>query len=176
MNKQLDEILQLAPDDKNIVEQAVEIIQAEVISEPLVPTTPYAPSVLPTDPHAIDLDDDVAFARQQIKDLIDDGRSAMNGALELAASGDTPRAYEVVAVLLTAVVQANKELIILHKTRKETLKAERDAKNVGQGGPTPVNIDKAVFIGRASDLLRELQNVKKQTAAALTAKSSASEP
>jgi len=54
--------------------------------------------------------------------VIDDGRSALNGILELATAGDEPRAYEVVAEVMTAVIAASKELIVLHKTRKETLK------------------------------------------------------
>jgi hypothetical protein len=163
----LNTVLDIHPDQTR--EAATPTVTAEIL--PVESPLPLPPAIIvtpvPPDPHLKDLNDDVEFAREQIKLLIDDGRSAMNGALELAANDDKPRAYEVVATLLTAVVQANKELILLHKTRKETLKADKDTKT---GPPVSVEIDKAVFFGRASDLLRELQAVKKQTAAALAAK------
>lgn len=162
----------------NVVQEAADMIAAEdVASLPVdaevMPETaiavPPAPTAVKPDPHAEDMNEDVDFAREQIKQLIDDGRSAMNGIMELAAAGDQPRAYEVVATLLTAVVNANKELIHIHKTRKDALKADKEAKQVptGPGGSSPVNIDKAVFIGTTSNLLRELQNIKKQAAAEL---------
>jgi hypothetical protein len=170
MTVQLDTLLDVAPDairPLTVIEQAADIIQAEIVDEIPAPTF-VAPPVL-SDPHVTDLNADVDYARDQIKNVIDDGRIALNGIMELAAAGEEPRAYEVMAELMGAIIAANKELILVHKVRKETLKVDKEARQA-DGAATPINIDKAVFFGRASDLLRELHAIKVQTAAALTAK------
>jgi hypothetical protein len=154
------------------IEQAAAIIQGELV-EPIPVVLPPPPP--PEDPHAKDLNDDIEYARERIKDVIDDGRSALNGIMELAAASEEPRAYEVLAELMTSVIQANKELINIHEVRKKALKADKEAKHVDGPSNQPISIDKAVFVGRASDILRELHAVKVQTAAALKAAKSNSD-
>jgi hypothetical protein len=101
--------------------------------------------------------------------------------MELASSSDKPSGYRVVGELITAVTSAAKDLVTIHKVRKETLKTDKEAKQVDtNSGGNVINIDKAVFAGRASDLLRELQQVKKQqikedAAVAVTTKSDTSD-
>jgi len=189
MDENLNSVLDIDPAaTRTAVEQAAEIIQAEVIEA--LPSAPApAPAALATlppapaerDRHDEALDEDMDHAREQLKQIVDDGRSALNGIMELAAAGDEPRAYEVVAELMNATIEANKALIAIHETRKKAKKADAEAKaklaeasgavstQPGASG-APINIDKAVFVGRASDLLRELQAVKKQTQAALNGK------
>jgi hypothetical protein len=149
-----------------LLDVAVVDTTANTVAQPVPQTglvvTGTAP-VVPVDPHTEDLNNDVDYARKQLKSLIDDARSAINGALELATAGSEARPYEVVATLIQSAVQANKELIVVHETRKKTLKTDKEAQKVDGG--TTINIDKAVFAGRASDLLRELHEVKKQQAA-----------
>ncbi len=62
-----------------------------------------------------------------------------------------------------AIVTANKELIEIHRTRKETLRSKPNGKGslLPDGDNKPINIEKAVFVGRASDLLRELRQMEK---------------
>jgi hypothetical protein len=62
--------------------------------------------------------------------------------------------------MITAIVQANKELINIHKTRKDTV-ATPNAPLLPTDGGSSVNIDKAVFVGKASDLLREIRALTK---------------
>jgi hypothetical protein len=138
-------------------------VDAEVVVE-----TPPAPPLPVPDPHVDDLNTDVTYVREQMKQLIDDGRSALNGIMELAAAGEESRPYEIVAELIQSITNANKELINIHKVRKEALKTGQEAKVVpAPGSPGNVTIDKAVFVGTASDLLRELQKARRQTAAEL---------
>ena len=66
------------------------------------------------------LETDFAFARDKMRDLIKKGQEAVDSAIMLAQSGDSPRAYEVVGGMITAIIQANKELIAIHKARKDT--------------------------------------------------------
>ena len=58
--------------------------------------------------------------------------------------------------MLTAIVYANKELLVLHKTKEDTRKSREGAESA-----SGVTIEKAVFVGRASDLLRELRTLSK---------------
>ena len=101
-------------------------------------------------------DEDFGYARSVVRDSIDQAREAAVGAIELAQSGDSARAYEVVAGMLTAIVNANKELLVLHKTKEDTRKTREGAESA-----SGVTIEKAVFVGRASDLLRELRTLSK---------------
>lgn len=101
-------------------------------------------------------EEDFGYARSVVRESIDQAREAAVTSIELAQSGDSARAYEVVAGMLTAIVNANKELLSLHKTKEDTRKSR-------EGGKTAsgVTIEKAVFVGRASDLLRELRTLSK---------------
>lgn len=102
------------------------------------------------------LADDFEFSREKIRALVDLGREAAEKAKELAESGDSPRAYEVVGTLITSVVNASRELLEIHKARKEA-----SNKTVAQTPSGTVNIEKAVFVGRASELIRELRALSK---------------
>ena len=102
-------------------------------------------------------EEDFGYARSVVRESIDQARDAAVTAIELAQSGDSARAYEVVAGMLTAIVNANKELLVLHKTKEETRKSRE-----GGASTSGVTIEKAVFVGRASDLLRELRTLSKK--------------
>lgn len=103
------------------------------------------------------LDEDFESARTNIQQMTKDVTEAAKSAILLAQSGDSPRAYEAVAKMLTAIVNANKELLVLHKTKQEAT-PQKSAESSEAGG---VTIEKAVFVGRASDLLRELRQLQK---------------
>jgi len=101
-------------------------------------------------------EEDFDYARSVVRESIDQVREAAVTSIELAQSGDSARAYEVVAGMLTAIVNANKELLALHKTKEDTRKSRE-----GGASTSGVTIEKAVFVGRASDLLRELRTLSK---------------
>lgn len=103
------------------------------------------------------LDADFELARTNIQNITKDVTEAAKSAILLAQSGDSPRAYEVVANMLTAIVNANKELVNLHKTKRDAAPVASEESSESGG----VNIEKAVFVGRASDLLRQLRQIQK---------------
>lgn len=160
-------------------------IEPEVIeSEALVPTTQAAPvlnssthvPVVSTIPPVAEqeVEDDVQFARQNLREMIATTRDALDAAVILAKAGDAPRAYEVVGKMLENVVNANKELVDLHRRKKDALQQGNSAAPLipTDTSGNSINIDKAVFIGRSSDLLREIKQIQKaeKAAAALEAK------
>ena len=90
---------------------------------------------------------DYSEVRENLKDLIDGGKIALDGILKVASESDSPRAFEVVSQLLKTSVEANKELLDVHKQMKE-LEAEDKAKNV---------TNNAFFVGSTKEL-QELVN------------------
>ena len=126
---------------------------------------PASAIMVPVDPDAeevlVDLNADVEKARSTISDSIALVNEAFKSAILLAQSGDEARPYEVVATMLTAIVNANKELVALHQSKEDTTSTHRArVSGSSSGRGKGVTIEKAVFVGRASDLLRELKAAK----------------
>ena len=101
---------------------------------------------------APDLETDLTDAYQQTKDnlqdLIDQGKDAMDEILEIAKQGQHPRAFEVYGTLLKNVVDANKELLAVQKQMREM-----DGKKKDSG----TTIDKAIFVGSTQELNKLLK-------------------
>ena len=67
--------------------------------------------------------------------------------LEIAKQSEHPRAFEVVGQLIKSGLDANKELMSLHKTKKE-LSIETNSS---------VNVNNAVFVGSTAELQKLLK-------------------
>jgi len=153
--EKLDSILDIIPDQTQTALAPVDgALVPEVVDAAGTALVPVSVSDLDVD--AKRLEDDFEFARTGTRDLIKKGREALDSAILLAQSGDAPRAYEVVGNMLTAIIQANKELVGLHKGKRDASPDIERASPVDGGGGS-VNIEKAVFVGRAQDLLREIR-------------------
>ena len=93
-----------------------------------------------------ELDADISYARDMIYGSIKDSSDAVEEMLEIAKQTQHPRAFEVVATLINAKREATKDLLDLHKKRKDLKKLEKD------DGPDTVNNN--VFVGTTEDLLK----------------------
>ena len=99
--------------------------------------------------------DDADFARKNIRDLIDNGNSALNGLLNVAKDSQQPRAYEVAATLIKNLSELNKDLMEIEKRRQDlTGESTKQSKNI--------NVDKAVFVGSTTELVKFLKNNKQE--------------
>ena len=67
---------------------------------------------------------DYGEVRENLKDVIDNSKIAIDGILKVASESDSPRAYEVVSQLLKTATEANKELLDVHKQMKDLEKDE----------------------------------------------------
>jgi hypothetical protein len=83
--------------------------------------------------------------------VIEKGQEALSGILDVAGMSQHPRSYEVVATLVKAVADANKDLLELAKKRK-------DLEKVDNGGPQTVNNN--LYLGSTADLLKLLKDNK----------------
>lgn len=98
-------------------------------------------------------DSDYETARQNILDLIKDGKSALDTALSIAESSEHPRAIEVVGNLLQQLADLNEQLLRLSEQRRKILNDAKAGK-----GTTVFKSDKtAVFIGTTKDLNKQIQ-------------------
>ena len=75
---------------------------------------------------------------------------ALEGILEVAKESQHPRAYEVAANMIKNLSDVTEKLMILQKQQQD-LKPKEVA-------PTNITVDKAVFVGSTTDLLKKLKN------------------
>ena len=114
----------------------------------LVPTSEIKPEsttrVIPQ--NGKDDDIDYNYARENYYNLIERNQDAVEEMLEIAKQSEHPRAFEVVGQLIKSGLDANKELMYLHKTKKE-LSIETNSS---------VNVNNAVFVGSTAELQKLL--------------------
>ena len=116
----------------------------------LVPTTELKPEpparIIPKS--GKDDDIDYNYARENYYNLIERNQDAIEEMLEIAKQSEHPRAFEVVGQLIKSGLDANKELMGLHKTKKEL--------SIEKGGPT-TTVNNAVFVGSTAELQKLLK-------------------
>ena len=74
-----------------------------------------------------DVTKDYEYTRGQLYNLIEKGQEALNGILDVAASSDHPRAYEVAALMIKNLGDTTDKLMKLQKDTKE-VKEGKDQK------------------------------------------------
>jgi len=92
-----------------------------------------------------DLTDAYEQSKENLQGLIDQGKEAMEEILNIAKTGQHPRAFEVYGTLLKNVVDANKELLAIQKQMRDM---DENTKKDKAG----TTIDKAIFIGSTNEL------------------------
>ena len=115
-----------------------EIIEGEVIETKIVASPKK-------NIKQVHLENDYTDVRDNLKDIIDKGTTAIDGILSVASEGESPRAYEVVSQLIKSVSEANKDLISLHKQIKDIKKEDV---TLNQHNTT----NQSIFVGSTKDL------------------------
>jgi hypothetical protein len=100
-----------------------------------------------------DLKRDYDYTRGTIYSLLEKGKEAIDGMLEVAQETESARAYEVVGQLIKSVSDTADKLANLHKTLK-------DIEDVKVTGPT--NVTNALFVGSTAELSKLLKAQKKE--------------
>lgn len=96
-----------------------------------------------------DIQKDYEYTRANLYSLIEKGQEAINGIMELAGEGGSPRAYEVAGQLIKSVGDVTDKLIDLQKKLKEV---EEDANKT-----TNNTTNNAIFVGSTSELSKLLK-------------------
>ena len=97
------------------------------------------------------VDKDYDKVRDNLFDLLDSSKDAIEGIMSVAMAGDQPRAYEVIAQLLKVSSDINKDIMEIHRKMKETTKTE-EVKSV---------TNNAFFVGSTSDLAKMIEDQTK---------------
>ena len=96
-----------------------------------------------------DIKKDYDYTRANLYSLIEKGQEAINGILELAGEGGSPRAYEVAGQLIKSVADTTDKLMDLQKKLKDveedTVKTTNNVTN------------NALFVGSTSELSKILK-------------------
>jgi len=96
-----------------------------------------------------DIEKDYEYTRANLYSLIEKGQEAINGIMELAGEGGSPRAYEVAGQLIKSVADTTDKLIDLQKKLKDV---------EDQSVKTTNNVtNNAVFVGSTSELQKLLK-------------------
>jgi len=86
---------------------------------------------------------DYELVQSNLKELIGNGNLALESALKVATESDSPRAFEVVAILLKTMADLNNNVLDVHKKAKDTTApAKTELKQTNN----------SVFIGSTKDL------------------------
>ena len=115
------------------------IVEVEKDIEPI--------NIVPTQPD--DIKKDYEYTRANLYSLIEKGQQAINGIMELAGEGGSPRSYEVAGQLIKSVADTTDKLIDLQKKIKDVQENNtKIANNV---------TNNAVFVGSTSELSKLLK-------------------
>jgi hypothetical protein len=96
-----------------------------------------------------DIEKDYIYSRANLYSLIEKGQEAINGIMEVAGEGGSPRAYEVAGQLIKSVADTTDKLIDLQKKLKDVEdETKRTTNNV---------TNNAVFVGSTSELQKMLK-------------------
>jgi len=95
---------------------------------------------------------DYELVQSNFKDLIGNGNIALEAALKVATESDSPRAFEVVAILLKTMADLNNNVLDVHKKAKDTTGQKVEVKQTNN----------SVFVGSTKDL-QNLLNKERST-------------
>jgi hypothetical protein len=96
--------------------------------------------------------EDFDLVRSNLKEVINRGKEAIDGILNIASEGESPRAYEVASQLLRTVADANKDLLEMHKKAQE----------INASGKSTINkvTNNAIYVGSTKDLQQMMKQRK----------------
>nr|QMP83648.1 MAG: hypothetical protein [Caudoviricetes sp.] len=112
-------------------------------------------SAIPHETLDIDLKADYETARENFHELIEKGKDAVDDILAIARESERPRDFEVAAGLLKNVLDANDQLISLHKKIREIT-------NYKQQSQEKTTINNALFVGSTTELSKLVKELNQK--------------
>lgn len=115
------------------------------------------PAIDPVEHETLDLDlkKDYEIARENYHELIERGKEAFDDILTIARDSEKGRDFEVAAGLLKNVLDANQQMLDLHKKI-------RDITNYKSQKEEKTTINNALFVGSTTELSKLLKDLNKQ--------------
>ena len=110
----------------------------------LIPMQPEEKVLVESKPSDNIPEKDLEYSRENLYHLIERGRDALDGILNLADQSQSPRAYEVVGQLIKTVTDTNRDLIDLQKKAQE----------LSAKGQDPRTVTNNLFVGNTAELTK----------------------
>jgi hypothetical protein len=105
-----------------------------------------------------DLKTDYQLVRDNLKELVDMGKNALDGVIQVAQEGDSPRAYEVVAQMIKTLSETNRELMDLHNRVKTIRKVDQSVTNNS-------TTNQSIYVGSTKELQDIINSARSSTKA-----------
>lgn len=102
-----------------------------------------------------DLNDDYQIVRENFHELIEKGKDAVDDILAIAKESERSRDFEVAATLLKNVLDANEQMINLHKKIREIT-------NYKQESSDKTTINNALFVGSTTELSKLVKELNQK--------------
>lgn len=134
-----------------------QVLDTEYVTD-LIPVNEEAKEIVPFEEKSADdkqADEDFDNVRMTLQELIKTGSIAISDIHSIAQNNEEARSFEVLATLIKTVSETADKLLDSHEKRKKIRSVEGKKILEPEGGG--VSIDKAVFVGTTSDLLRQLK-------------------
>jgi hypothetical protein len=133
----------------------VTMSEAKQMEEYILPDS-NSVSTVEDDNEAAEAAADRKFARDNIKEVIEHGTSAMGDILDIAKATEDPRAFEVFSNIMKSLIDANKSLVSINnhsakKATKQTVKEEAPDNNNN-------NVTNQLFVGSTQELMDLINN------------------
>lgn len=103
-------------------------------------------------------DDDYDLARETLREVITQGRTALDDVISLARSSEHPRSYEVAGQIMKTMSDVAKDLLTLKKQKLDLESPKNSPANPQIGQQNNI-----VFAGSTEDLLKMIHNQQVNT-------------
>ena len=133
----------------NTDESLSKIFDIEPIEQEILPAEVRPVGIVTSDKIESDYDE----SRNNLKDLLDSGKTALEHALNVAKQSEHPRAFEVVGNLIKQLADVNQQLMDIHGQKK---KLEEPTK--GQQSKQVTN--NSIFVGSTADLSKMIKKLQ----------------
>lgn len=137
---------------KSVDEKIADVLDVEI--EENTKVTTIEPSNIA--PYEADKDDtferDFEYTRENIMRVIETGQHSLEELFELARQSQNARAFEVLSGLIKNISDANKDLMELHRKKKEI------DPNKEQG---PQTLNQNLFVGSTAELMQMIKDAGK---------------
>jgi hypothetical protein len=96
--------------------------------------------------------DDFEYARENMMEVINKGQEALFDLMDVAKQSQHPRAYEVLATMMSTMVGASKDLLDLQAKKKKIMEDDPSA--------SPQQVTNNLFVGSTAELQKYLKRHK----------------
>ena len=124
-------------------------------AENTLPAAQNSKEVIPHETLDIDFKKDYEIARENFHELIEKGKDAVDDILAIARESEKGRDFEVAATLLKNVLDANEQMINLHKKIREIT-------NYKQESSDKTTINNALFVGSTTELSKLVKELNQK--------------